>query len=281
VTAAAIAAQALGGVAVRVQLHPYATSHELMDVDVELPDATVVRCVVKETCRLPLRPAFVQRPEREARVYGLLQPPGVWAPTPLATSPTHLVLERVDGQPLWELETHDVADRVGAVLRAVHDALAREADAPFLLRYDRRYYDRWFRRACAGSPALGVLRDAHDAATTRLLAEPAIVLHGELYPANVLVRAGEVLFVDWECAAAGPAVVDLAAVTTGWDAASLEACLAAYGRIDRYALDCARFHLALRWLGWSAAWRPPEEHARDWQREAELAASRIETRRAA
>jgi len=41
------------------------------------------------------------------------------------------------------------------------------------------------------------------------------------------------------------------------------------------ALDCARLHLALRWLGWSRDWTPPREHARDWWAEAKGAAERI------
>ena len=34
-----------------------------------------------------------------------------------------------------------------------------------------------------------------------------------------------------------------------------------------FALDCARLHLAIQWLGWSPEWTPPPEHARDWHAE--------------
>jgi len=34
-------------------------------------------------------------------------------------------------------------------------------------------------------------------------------------------------------------------------------------------------HLALQWLGWSADWTPPPEHARDWLVEALAAAERL------
>jgi hypothetical protein len=250
-------------------MHPYATSHPLVDVDWR-----GVPAVSKDTRRVPGRPGFVQRTSREAQVYAdVLHPEGVWAPRLLEATPDTIVLERLDAQPLWQLETADVAGRVGAVLRATHDALRASADAPFLLGYDRRFYDRWFRRACVLAPSLDSLRAAHDEATRRLLAEPPLVIHGELYPANVLVRGDDVRFVDWESAGRGPAVVDLAAVTTGWDDSALDSFLQEYGAVDPLALESARFHLAVRWLGWSANWAPPAEHRRDWLAEARKAAA--------
>ncbi len=33
-------------------------------------------------------------------------------------------------------------------------------------------------------------------------------------------------------------------------------------------LAACRLHFALQWLGWSADWRPPAEHAHDWLGEA-------------
>lgn len=250
-------------------MHPYATSHPLADVDWH-----GVPAVAKDTRRLRGRPGFVQSTRREAEVYArILHPDGVWAPRLLAATADTIVLERLDAAPLWQLETRDVAGRVGAVLRATHDALHAAAGSSFLLRYDERFYDRWFRRACVLAPAVRALRKAHEDAKQHLLAQRPLVIHGELYPANVLVRGDDVRFVDWESAGCGPAVVDLAAVTTGWDDADTEALLDAYGGIDRAALESARFHLALRWLGWSAAWTPPEEHRRDWLAEARRAAA--------
>jgi len=250
-------------------MHPYATSHRLVDVDWH-----GVPAVAKDTRRLRGRPGFVQRTNREAEVYRhVLHPEGTWAPRLLAAGADSVVLERLDAQPLWQLETRDVAGRVGAVLRAAHDALHAHVAAPFLLRYDRRFYERWFRRACVLTPSLRSLRASHHEATKRLLAQPAIVVHGELYPSNVLVHGDDVRFVDWETAACGPAVVDIAAITTGWDERSLEAFLHEYGDVDHLALGSARFHLAVRWLGWSADWQPPVEHRHDWLAEARRAAA--------
>lgn len=281
--AVAAAEQAIGGVAIRAEPHAYRTSHELVELDLELADGSVFPAVVKETARpLPRRPRFVQRPGREASVYAhLLEPRRPWAPRFLAAVSTHLVVERIDASPLWQLETASVAASLGAAVRAAHNALAPHVDASFLERPDRRYWDRWFRRACAVAPALSRLQDAHAASVQLLLAERRIVIHGELYPSNVLVRGEDLLFVDWEVAAAAPAVVDIAAATTGWDGEATRVFLDSYGEIDPCALAAARLHLAFRWLGWSAAWVPPREHARDWQQDAFEIASVLGAREAA
>jgi hypothetical protein len=40
-------------------------------------------------------------------------------------------------------------------------------------------------------------------------------------------------------------------------------------------LNLCSLHLAVQWLGWSAHWSPPPEHAQDWVRQATRAAERI------
>ena len=275
--AARAAAAALSATAASARPHPYATSHPLVDVDLHLPDGSTVRAVVKQTSgRLRDRPSFVQDEGREAAAYRrLLLPSGAWAPRLLGAAPGYLILERSDGVPLWQCKWDGLAERLGRSLRALHDTLAHRAGAAFLTRYDRRHYNRWFERACSADPIARELEEAHAMATARLLAEPVLVIHGELYPSNVLVRAGSIRFLDWETAAAGPAVVDLAALVSGSRAKHVDDVLTAYGGVDPLALDSARLHLALRWLGWSRRWRPPIEHARDWLAEARDAAARL------
>ena len=55
----------------------------------------------------------------------------------------------------------------------------------------------------------------------RLAAMPRTVIHGEFYPCNILIRGtgprARVCPVDWELAAVGPGLIDLAALMTGWD----------------------------------------------------------------
>ena len=88
--------------------------------------------------------------------------------------------------------------------------------------------------------------------------------------------------VDWEMAAVGPGLVDLAALAGGWDEAERARLLGAYREglaeggveldpepVQAADLDRCRLHLAIQWIGWSAEWRPPPEHRQDWLGEAE------------
>lgn len=86
--------------------------------------------------------------------------------------------------------------------------------------------------------------------------------------------------VDWEMAALGPGLVDLAAlVAGGWSDEQRTAIAQAYFEAmppprarawDDFAraLDYCRLHLAVQWLGWSPDWSPPRAHAQDWLGEA-------------
>src|SRR5947209_6646174 len=70
-------------------------------------------------------------------------------------------------------------------------------------------HDRRLPAIAAGFPAV----------VERLLALPRTLIHNEFYPSNVLIerrREGvRVCPVDWEMAARGPALIDLAALTAG------------------------------------------------------------------
>jgi hypothetical protein len=260
-----------------VESHPYAASHLLVNVDAELTDGRRVSAVVKETATRPLhRPKFVHRPCREREVYQhVLDESGAPVPRLLGVAGPYVVLERLAGVPLWEAAGDDVAQTVGKTLRSLVDALAGNVDAECLLRYDAVFYRRWLRRACLVDPELDRLADVYTAATARLLREPETVVHGELYPSNVLV-GNRVAVVDWESAGVGPTVIDLAAVVSAWPEQFECSLLDAYGPVDHVALDCARLHLAVRWLGWSSRWAPPPEHATNWRAEAERAARRLQ-----
>ena len=87
--------------------------------------------------------------------------------------------------------------------------------------------------------------------------------------------------IDWENAAVGPGIVDLAALTTGaWTVSEREQI--ARGYVEQAsalghdpdetrlleALELARLHLAVQWLGWDPSWTAPAEHRHDWLREA-------------
>src|SRR5207247_11017471 len=110
--------------------------------------------------------------------------------------------------------------------------------------------------------------------------------HVEFYSSNILVQKARdtirVWPVDWEMAATGPGLIDLAALTAGnWtDKEKTDLALTYHEALQAngggapgpeeflVALDCCRLHLAVRWLGWSPQWSPPPEHAQNWLQEA-------------
>src|SRR4029078_8284013 len=125
----------------------------------------------------------------------------------------------------------------------------------------------------------------YDQVVERLAAQAVTFIHGEFYASNVLIQRGggdlRVSPIDWENAAVGPGVVDLAALTTGaWSAHEREQI--ARGYLEQWAalghehdepewletLDRARLHLAVQWLGWEPTCLPPAEHRHDWLGEA-------------
>ncbi len=205
-----------------------------------------------------------------------------------------LFLERVPGTELrWSVES-SAWGRSAAWLARAHVTLGRTRAVPAsLLRHDAAYYRRWLHRARRSTgPTDGPRRTrlawvaAHyDAVIDLLTSLPRTIIHGEFYPSNILVDDsqpdGRISVVDWEMAAMGPAVVDLAALTGGRHAPEdRDAMVDAYRAVlagDRdaairatsaEALTCARLHFAVQWLGWAPDWSPPEEQRQDWLAEA-------------
>jgi thiamine kinase-like enzyme len=94
--------------------------------------------------------------------------------------------------------------------------------------------------------------------------------------------------VDWETAAIGPGLMDLAALITGWSDRSAADIATAYysvmcaaaaiaGSHETFLADlaCCRIQLAVQWLGWFGSHRPPPAHARGWLEEATRLADRL------
>ena len=126
-----------------------------------------------------------------------------------------------------------------------------------------------------------------------MLELPTTLIHGEFYASNIVINDSEnpprVCPIDWERAAIGPGLIDLAALTAGnWSEQFKVEMAMAY----RDELLCAgsyspsmhellrgvnlcRLHLAVQWLGWSADWTPPKDHRQDWLAEAVYAASQL------
>jgi len=185
-----------------------------------------------------------------------------------------------------------------------YNSARANAQATHLLRYDGDFYRGWLHRAQAVAkhrpPAPGPkaqrdlvrLLEQYERIVDRLLELPRTFIHGELYASNIVVHEADpvrVCPVDWEMAAIGPGLIDLAALTSGhWRDQERRDLALAYssallastgGRVEQDVffndLDCCRLHLAVQWLGWSADWTPPPEHTQDWLTEGMRAADRV------
>lgn len=262
----------LGAPIAGVERRPYAyeTSHPLEELDVELEDGRALSLLRKDLGTRPAkRPSFLHDPTREIETYRrVLAPVELGTATFYGDADEQLYIEKVDASELWQFGELEVWQRVARWLAGAHAALADQADEPHLLRYDGDFYRLWLNRAQAITGELGPVARIYDDVVERLLALPQGLIHGDFYPSNVLVAEARICPVDWELAAAGPLLLDVAALATGWPQEEQDAIVAAYGDVSSEALDCCRLHLAVRWLGWSDDWTPPAEHAKDWRLEA-------------
>jgi hypothetical protein len=281
--------------------HPYRSSFAIEELDVRLADGELLSLVFKDLGLSGLnlagrsaKPLHLHDPQREIDVYT-----SILTAYDLGTATCYgsvvdperkrhwLFLERVAGVPLWQLDDRDVWQAVARWLARLH-ATVEPRGGQHLLRYDRTHYEGWLSRAIAVAPGVGLegLRARYERAVERIATAPATFVHGELYPSNVLVVAGEhirVCPVDWELSGIATGMLDLAALTTGLpeaDASLLaEAYLADLPEIHddpAELLECCRLYLAVQWLARSEDWTPPFEHARDWAAEAIVAAERLE-----
>jgi hypothetical protein len=307
---------------VRLESQPCAdrTSFNLLDLEIELADGTVLRLLLKdlgmknlhETARR-VKPRFLYDPLREIKTYQ-----EILAPKHLGTarfygavvSPDEdrywLFLEKIPGLRLGQARDHSAWLQAARWLAQLHSRFAGASDtlnrsAP-LLRYDSDYYRVWLDRMaafqCVGlqQGVLETLAGSYDRVIERLIRLPSTLLHGEFYPSNILVQetreGSQIRPVDWETAAVGPGLVDLAALTSGaWTERDRTEMATAYhdtllseGMASLpfndllLALDDCRLHLAIRWLGWAADWVPPPENVHDWLKEAIALAEKMTSR---
>jgi hypothetical protein len=288
----------------------YRTSSAMEELDVRLDDGRRLSVLFKDVSPRALvgdarevKPAFLQDPRREIETYrAILVPNGLTVPgfygavVDEALDRYWLFLEFVPAwrlfsfeEPLWREAACWLADMHARFQQA--PGLLDLAGTAHLLRYDGNFFRLWPRRALAfarwdseAAPtgrrqAFEQLVRRYDEVIERLVALPPTFVHGEFFASNVLVRGGRAICpVDWEMAAVGPGLVDLAALTAGgWTAQQREALALAYRAAlpdaagpaadtgDFLAvLDACRLHLALQWLGWSPTWTPPPDETHDW-----------------
>jgi hypothetical protein len=279
--------------------HAMASTFTLEELDVEFSDGGTLALVMKV-----LGPSHMRtkdRSRREIDVYRTVlpdAPPGTAVCYgALASGRRHrLFLERVDGVDLPQAASLSAWARSAEWIARFHrifrgPRLARVASRAALPAYDGTYYRLWLERAYRFAAddrrrrVLDRVARAHESIVARLLRMPDAIVHGDFYPSNVMIggtpRRLRVCPVDWEMTAVGPALMDLAALVTGWPEPQRRALVRAYrtaadvktrsrraSREFATDLDCCRLHLAVRMLGWSRGWTPPPQQAYDWTGEA-------------
>jgi Phosphotransferase enzyme family len=179
-----------------------------------------------------------------------------------------LLIENAPGIELYQVGDLAVWERAVRWAEELHERFRGRELGPPLLGYDEALFRLWAERARVFS---GVELPRYDEAVDRLQRLPRTLVHGELYASNVLVAGDRVAAVDWETAGAGPGLLDLAALVTGWPEDESKRLVRAYGHVDSRDLAAAQLVLAARWLGWSPDWKPPPEHDHDWEAEAKRA----------
>lgn len=296
----------------------YATSAPLEEIRVRMSGGAEIALIFKDLSpdrRLAearaTKPAFLLEPRRELETYRrILAPAGIgprlFAAVADSNPPRHgLLIEKVAGVELWQIGELSGWETVAAWLGGFHACFAGRLEEvraanPYLLEHSDAWFRSWCERAqeaLAGSsdrraPRLRRKLDRYDDVIASLTSASQTFVHGEFYPSNVLVVRDDhpvrVCPVDWEMAAIGPGMIDLAALVGGWGVAERRRLLGAYldglaeagivvPPFEVAAADLARcgLHLALQWLGWSHSWRPPSEHAHDWLGEVESLAQEL------
>lgn len=297
----------------RIERRPsaYRSSFVLEEVDVTLDDGTSLALMLKHLgpqsatdAGRPVKPMFLHDPAREASTYR-----DILALRPLGTAECYgvlsveefgeegLLLERVAGMPLCFVGDFAAWTAAARWLAALHGPyLGRTSHLPRsvpLLRYDRAFYRRWMNRAVEYQKDVAWLATRYERVIDRLEALPPTFIHGEFYASNILTQETgyglRICPVDWEMAAVGPGLIDLAGLVTGhWNEEQRHALAGAYygalGAAGRPPcgpeellenMDYCRLHLAVQWLGWARDWSPPPEHRQDWLASATELAARL------
>jgi hypothetical protein len=302
---------------------PFRTSFTIEELDVLLEDGRSFQIVFKDLSDSALapnarkvRPPFLYDPLREIETYR-----AILAPAQLGTATYYgatadarhqrywLFLENVPGVALWQVGDLTTWENTARWLAAMHHRFAGDALRPgqteHLLHYEADFYLLWMRRAetfvrrsgrrsRSSAQGLELLASRYKDVVERLTAIPVTFIHGEFYASNVLVNtdstAQRICPIDWERAAIGPGLVDLAALTAGtWGDDDRRALALAYRDAlirlggspptqDDFlrTLDCCSLYLALQWLGWAPDWSPPRKHRQDWLAEALRLAEKLD-----
>jgi hypothetical protein len=292
-------------------LSPYSSSFRVEHLSIRLEDGQQLQLMLKDLSwrtmlsgARSIRSSHGHDPQREAQVYRRLLPAAPAGPPRLfgahhdpSTGDHWLFLEQIDGLQLRHVGAMDTWHLAAAWAGRFHASLADPVGVAsgVALRLPRWDADRlrWGlaraqrhadRRGGSWAEQLDAAAVVHEVVVERLTSALQTVIHGELYPSNILVapnaaaRGGDVRIcaIDWETASIGPALIDVAALTEGdWSDDERSALLETYllardGVLSEQSiasasreLVCARLQLAIE-----RAVLPtsviPADHARDW-----------------
>ncbi len=296
------------------------TSFNLVDLEIDLEDGSVLRLLLKdlgltnlhETARR-IKPGFLYNPLREIKTYEEILAPNSFGTAHFygAVIRPHedrfwLFLEKMSGLRICAVNDFSAWLEAARWLARLHARFIGEGNelkrsAP-LLQHDDAFYRLWLERALMFH-SVEITRSVRESlkctyvrAIERLIQLPSTLIHGEFFASNILVQETQAGWhirpVDWEMAAIGPGLIDLAALSSGaWAESERMKMAAAYhdalGSEARsafplndllMALDDCRLYLAFKWLGWAPDWSPPPESAHDWLGEAIALAGKMRAR---
>jgi len=327
--AGAVSAPAEGGrrlTSLQRKLYDYHSSFAIEELTAVFDDRSRLPLIFKNLSPdglLPrarhVRPAFNYHPLREIAVYReILADAGLGTATCYGAlvDPDRgrywLLLEKVAGEELYQLGDFSKWGDAARWLAMMHASLSQAAKtcehSARLLKYDEASCNVWIDRALQfyrprkhadgttiTAARMQRLADKSRLAVRHLCSLPYTFVHGEFYASNVLIEqrgdSARICPIDWETAAQGPGLMDLAALIAGnWSEQQKQELAAAYynalptadrawstiGDMLKFLRSCQIF-LAMRWLGWSADWQPPPEHCFNWLDEALQLAETIDS----
>jgi len=195
-------------------------SAQVTALQIELPGGQTHKIVVRRYGDVDLE----HNPHVAAHEFRLLQivrSAGLAAPTPyyldevgeLFSRPC-IAIEYVEGEPDFApAGLDDALLQMGAYLSRIHKIDRSSLDLSFLPRQDNIYAAKFRERPAKLDDSLdeGRIRDTLEAAWPLPQQNEPVLLHGDLWPGNILWRDGQlVAVVDWEDAQLGDTLADLA-----------------------------------------------------------------------
>jgi aminoglycoside phosphotransferase (APT) family kinase protein len=261
------------------------TSYDAYVIVVRLASGHEVRLFLKDFS-FSLRPkdGARERREREVSVYrDLLGDAGLGTARYFgsimdeAGGRVWLLLEYVDGTPVGYTELGSGWAPAAEGLGRMHGYFARDVDrlqgCNFLVRHDEDFLRSTVEQALASlkelaPDQLGRLEDLaerYDPVMAVMTHQPRTLLQGGCRPSNVLIRVASdpsrVCILDWEQAALGPPLFDLAHLVDGIESPLLDELVGAYrrGAVEhgmslppdselKHAVDCFRLHMVVNLL---------------------------------